>query len=81
MGDVIVEDKSGLAVSKGLLLLLIGIVFHFKDLLSVHIHILEIISCQNRIEFLSELHISLSRLWVVILLTLTVLLKYSRCIY
>lgn len=79
--DVIVEDESGLAVSKGLLLLLIGIVFHFKDLLPVHIHILEIVSCQNRIEFLSELHISLSRLWVVIILSLTILLQNSRCIY
>ena len=77
---VIVENERRLAVAKGLLLLLmlIGIVFHFKDLFTIDIHILEIVSCQYRIEFLSKMNISLSRLWIM--LTLSILLQDACCI-
>ena len=58
--------------------MLIGIVFHFKDLFTIDIHILEIVSCQYRIEFLSKMNISLSRLWIM--LTLSILLQDACCI-
>jgi hypothetical protein len=63
-------------------LLLIAIVFHFKDLLTIHIHVLEIVTSQNRIEFLSKLDVGLSGLWIMILslLTLSILLEYACCI-
>jgi hypothetical protein len=79
---VIVKNERGLAVSEGLLLLLSAIIFHFKDLLTINIHVLEIVASQNRIELLSKLHIGLSGLWIMILslLTLSILLEDTCCI-